>query len=644
MDLQLYTIMPLDTEHLEEICQDIRYQYENGTATCALFKMTLVPEGNPPVDKVGVLCKKYDLFRDRLREMGLGSGVLVQATIGHGWVLSEMFPFQPFTALDSGHQPQIVCPMDEGFRDYVEHVFAVIAAHEPDTIMLDDDFRLMSAREGCGCGCPLHLAEFNRPAGTGFTREELNRELRRNDAEGDRYNEIMIRIQKAALIDCARRMRAGIDSVNPALPGSFCCVGNNVECAVEIAEIMAGKGNPTVVRINNGNYTAAGARFFSNVFLRAAQSIAKLEGKVDVILAETDTCPQNRYSTGAMSLHTHFTGTLLEGAKGAKHWITRLAAFEPESGMAYRRILGKYAGFYRTITDLLPSLTWRGCRIPTTDTPCFDYRKNNSGTNGWSECVLERLGLPMYFSPKPGGIVCLEGSVDGAFDNDTIAEMLTGPVFLASDAARRLIDRGFGDLLGVDVREWKGSQPSRELLPFRNNPANVQVRYKELVPLSADVVENSTVIHTVDGVQMERLFPGTTIYKNKNGGTAFTFCGTPRTNYSLTEAFSFLNYSRKQQLIGMMKMAGELPVYYPEDAEVYLRAADMPDGRLFCAVFNIGLDPIDALTLAADRPVAKIEKLLPDGSFREIAFTEENGILTLDTHAGVLDPVVLILS
>ncbi|MBR5444866.1 MAG: hypothetical protein IKV57_02010 [Clostridia bacterium] len=645
MDLQLYTIMPLDTDHLEEICQDIRYQYENGTATCALFIMTLVPEGNPPVDKVGVLCQKYDLFRDRLREMGLGSGVLVQATIGHGWVLSEMFPFQQYTGLDNGAVQQIVCPMDPGFGDYVEHVFATIAAHDPDTIMLDDDFRLMSARNGNGCACPLHMEAFNRLAGTNFTREELSQALRRHDAEGDRYNEIMIRIQKDALINCARRMRDGIDSVNPALPGSFCCVGNNVECAVEIAEIMAGKGNPTVVLINNGNYTAAGARFFSNVFLRAAQSIAKLEGKVDMILAETDTCPQNRYSTGAMSLHTHFTGTLLEGAKGAKHWITRLSAFEPESGTAYRRILGRNAGFYRTLADLTPLLKWRGCRIPTSDTPCFDYRKNNSGTNGWSECVLERLGLPMYFSPKAGGVTCLEGSVDGAFDDNTIAEMLSGPVFLASDAAMRLIDRGFGDLLGVDVREWKGAQPSREYLPYRNNPANVQVRYKELVPLSADTVENSVVYHTVDGVHKEKLFPGSTIYKNKNGGIVFTFCGTPRTNYNLVEAFSFLNHSRKMQLIDMMKMAGELPVYYPEDAEVYLRAADMADGRLFCAVFNIGLDPIDVLTLAAEKPVTKIEKLMPDGSFREIGFTkDENGILTLDTPAGVLDPVILILS
>ena len=90
MDLQLYTIMPLDTEHLEEICQDIRYQYENGTATCALFMMTLVPEGNPPVDKVGVLCRKYDLQNLIRVSLLLGGAVCGALFVMH--ILTDVNP------------------------------------------------------------------------------------------------------------------------------------------------------------------------------------------------------------------------------------------------------------------------------------------------------------------------------------------------------------------------------------------------------------------------------------------------------------------------------------------------------------------------------------------------------------------------
>lgn len=70
-----------------------------------------------------------------------------------------------------------------------------------------------------------------------------------------------------------------------------------------------------MVRINNGNYTPEGARWLSRVAYRAAQQSEVLRKDVDVILAETDTCPQNRYSTGAQSLHAHFTASILEGAR-----------------------------------------------------------------------------------------------------------------------------------------------------------------------------------------------------------------------------------------------------------------------------------------------------------------------------------------
>ena len=640
--LHLYTIMPLDLQHVDEVCEDIRRQYENDVASCALFSMTLVPEGNPPVDKVGKMCARYQVFKEKLDAMGIPNGVLVQATIGHGWVLGEMFPYQRYTNLTDGEQPNVVCPSDRGFHDYLFHVFSTITACHPDCIMVDDDFRLMG-RAGRGCACPWHMGRFNELAGTDISREELLDTIKAGGALGEKYNDIFVQTQKESLLEAAKVMRAGIDSVDPKMPGSFCCVGNNAEFAGEIAHILAGEGNPTVVRINNGNYTAAGARNFSRAFMRAAHQVAKLKKDVDVILAETDTCPQNRYSTGMMQLHTHFTGTIIEGTAGAKHWITRLKTHEPESGKAYRRILGKHRGFYEALAEIVPTLKHRGCRAPVPDRAHYDLDVDGFNGSAWVQCVLERLGLPVYFGAEVGGITCMHGLDDKYMSDETIMKILRGPVFLASDTAKRLIDRGYGEYLGVDVRPWQGKTPSVERLAINGNHCNVQVGTKELVKLSADTVEDSSVYNALDQENYTYLFPGTTIYQNSLGGTVVTFCGTPLANYTLTEAFSFLNYSRKQQLIRMMKQAGELPIYYPNDEEVYLRAADMEDGGLFTAVFNIGLDPIDQLELVCERDVKRIEKLMPDGSRKEIAFTGEDGVLKLDSPCFTLDPVILFL-
>ena len=646
--LHLYSIMPLDIDHIDEICEDIRAQYESGVATCALFSMTLVPEGNPPANKVELLCAKYKLFRDKLKAMGIGCGILVQASVGHGWKLSELFPYQQYTQLLDGKTIYSVCPADEGFREYISNAFSVIASSAPDHIMLDDDFRLLF-RQGGGCACPLHLKRFEKLTGNRMTREALLAAVREKTPEGQAYADAFVQTQKDSLMECATVMRQAIDNVDPSIPGSFCCVGTAVEFGAEIAAIMAGKGHPRVIRINNANYTPMGAKYFSRSFLKCAASIAKLKDKVDVILAETDTCPQNRYSTGARSLHTHFTGSILEGANGAKHWITRLATHEPQSGKAYRNILGKHSGFYQTLADLVPTLRPRGFRIPVSKTPQFPLGtpsvQSPDGVDHWSQCVLERMGLPLYFSHEAGGVACMEGNADKSFTDAEILEMLKGKLMLASDTAANLIARGFGKYLGADVRPPKGKTPTNEFVSVNGGKCNVQVNTMELVPTSDQTRVDSMVCHSVDKEHYEPLFPGSVVFDNTLGGRVITFAGTPKADFNLVEAFSFLTYSRKLQLTRLLQEAGELPLYYPGDEEVYLRVADMEDGSLFCAIFNLSCDPIEELTLSSETHFDRIERLLPDGSFSPVGFARtDSGAYHIGLVCEHLYPVVLKLS
>ena len=643
-ELFLFSIMPLDTVHINEICNDIKYQFEHGVANCFLFKMTLVPEGTPPVDKAKIMCEKYSLFKQRLSVAGIPNGILVQATIGHGWKLSEPFPFQKYTNLSDGLEQTVICPYDKGFHDYIFNTFKTIASYSPEHIMVDDDFRLIG-RGSDGCGCPLHIKRFNELAGTSLSRKELHKIITTENIKKDEYSKIYLETQKESLIESAKSMRAGIDSVNPKIPVSFCCVGNNAEFAADIIDILAGNNHPKIIRINNGNYAAGGARFLSRSFQRAAAQIEKLKGKADIILAETDTCPQNRYSTGAMQLHAHFTGTILEGATGAKQWITRLSAYEPESGKAYRKILSKYKGFYKTLAETVPDLTWLGCRIPICKKPIYKFGATWDGAvdsdNGWSTYVLERLGLPLYFSSHQGGVLCLEGEL--FLTDEELVESLKGTVFIASDTALKIIERGFGKYIGVDAVPISGKTPSTEIYAPLGNRMSLQYNLKKLIPLSDDIKELSAVYHTTDDEHFEKLFPAVTMYKNELGGTVFVFCGTPKTDYNITDAFSFLNYTRKQQLINMLKSVDSLPIYYPNDEEIYLRAAENKNGGLVCAIFNIGLDPVEKLELVSKRNITTIKKLMPNGKKEEIDFEQSGERYTLNTNCPTLDPCILYL-
>ncbi len=645
MKLHNYSIMPLNVDYIDEICEDIKFQYENGVSSCPLFSMTLTPEDNPPVDKAKIFCEQYKLFKDKLDKMKVPSGVLVQATIGHGWVLGKMFSFQPYVNFNNGESVRSVCPYDEGFREYIYNAFKTIASYKPHSIMVDDDFRLMY-RDGQGCACPLHMKRFNELAKTNLSREELWHIVSTDNEKTCEYTQIMVETQKEALLECAKYMRKGIDAVDETLPASFCCVGSNAEFAYEIAEILKGKGNPNIVRINNGNYTALGNKRVTDKFLQAAEQVAKLKGKADIILAETDTCPQNRYSTSAMQLHTHFTGTILEGAKGAKHWITRMAAFEPESGKAYRKVLAKYSGFYETLATLVPELKFDGLKIHVNNTPEYNFKQKNFFIgNGWGGCVFERLGLPMYFSNETGGILCLEGDDDKKLTDNELLEAFKDNMFLASDTAKNLIERGFLQYIGVEVREWEGLTPTGELLLVNNKTTKMQMHYKELKPISDKVKAYSYAFNAVGGGEKTMLFPAMTMYENALGGKIFVFCGTPVAQFNILEAFSFLNYSRKLQLIEALKETDNLKAYYVDDEEVYFKTADMPNGTLFASIFNISFDPIEEIRLYVNKPVKKVEILTPEGNREEVQFvTEGNNIFTVKTRADVLTPVILFIS
>ncbi len=643
----LYTIMPLDLQHIDEICADIERQYRDGIASCALFMVKIVPEGKIPVNKAKEQCAVYDCFRDKLKEKGLPCGILVQCTIGHGYALAEYSDFQRYTNLTDGTVTNTYCPYDENIRAYFKAQFSEIARHKPDVIMVDDDFRLLG-RPGQGCACPLHVEAFNRKTGEHFDRSMiLDKVSGKNRIEACR--DAFVETQRESLVDAAKMMREGIDEVDPSIPGVFCAVGDCFEFAAEIAAVLAGKGNPVVVRVNNGNYTPEGARNVTNSMRRAASQKCVGGKDVDIYLAETDTCPQNRYSTSAMSLHTHFTGSILEGMNGAKHWITRLAAFEPASGEYYRKVLGRYSGFYNALADLVKDAEWLGCRIPISSVP--KYAIDGIGTSskdcwdGWSLCVLERLGLPMYFSDKAGGAAFLAGAAYKMFSDKELSGMLSGVTFIDGDCAKGLCDRGYSEFLGVDVRDHLADDKPvcGEYLPTEERKCASQHMEKVIVPKSENVRADSYCYFAIGASKPEMLYPAVSVYDNPYGGRAHVFCGRTRTSFKYTEAFSFLNESRKKQLVRLLKESGALPVYYPGDAEVYLRAAKLPDGSMLCSFINIGLDPMDTVELVAERNVSSVEMLTPDGKREKCGFSREGDRLAVDTPAYTLQPVILFL-
>ena len=642
--LYTYSIMPLKEENFEAVCEDIRDQYRRGVSSCPMFSLTLVPEGTPVWDKVGPACKIYRKYREALAPDGIKTGILVQASLGHAYKIVPN-PFRKYLNLTDGNEQFVCCPADEGFLDHFCDVFRQIAAEHPDAIMLDDDFRMV-VRPGRGCACPHHMAEFNRRAGTNMTREELYAHIMANN-ESDRLTQTFLEVQRDSLIYAAKRFREAIDSVDPTIQGINCTSGDACDFVVHYCKIFAGKGNPSMVRCANGTYSPISVRRFSDTMRTAAIRGGKLKNHgVDIVLAETDTVPFNRYAKSARYLHAHYAYSMLEGLKGAKHWLTRTSAYEPKSGKAFRDILAQHAGMYEELARLSDELTWVGCGSAFIEQPYLAYHNENFRywhENEWIASNIERMGLPFYYTDKVGKALFAEADLVADMSDEQIETLLAGSVFLDGESAKTLCDRGYADRIGANVTAWPHTCGISEQLNAADpSLCTAQKNPKKIEPYAGTrVLSYNTTMK--DGVRVN-VEPAVTVYEREDGNMSVIFCGSPKADFKYTEGFAFLNEGRKAQMVALLKQAGALPVYYVGDNEVCLRAGMLADGAMLVAAVVLGYDPMDTLPLYLEKEPKAVRLMLEDGTYQNIDFRKiDTDVYEIDARVEPIYPAFVVI-
>ena len=639
-----YSIMPLDIDHLEELSHDIKDQYERGVSTCPLFSMTLVPEGTPVWDKVGPMCEKFAKFRDKLSPHNVPVGVLVQASLGHSYTLVPT-SYQKVIGVRDGKTYDVHCPLDKDFIEHFKGVLRRIASEHPKSIMLDDDFRL-AMRPSEGCACPLHLAEFERRIGKRYTREQLAEHINTHPND-DPITVAFLDLQSESLVAAAKEFRAAIDEIDPTIQGINCTSGDFCDSVLLTSPIFCGKGNPTIVRVPNGTYAPISTKGFSDIMRRAAVCSTKLRrGGVDIILAETDTIPFNRYGKSARYLHSHYTASILEGLSGAKHWLTRTASFEPASGKAFRDILAEHRYLYEKLDSISRDIKWVGANSMFIEQKHYSYHHESPYSyhpNTWATKVFERMGLPFYFSDVQGGAVFLESTIARDMTDEQIRELFEGSVFMTSEVAAELIRRGYGDLLGVSVHEWTGEFLSGEVYGDKSLTSTKQKNAMEIRIENPNAKAISYSFKRISG-EKRHMFPAVTVYERDGGKLSVVYCGTPDANHTYTEGFAFLTETRKRQFISLLSKAGVLPVYYPGDIELCLRAGYLADGRMLVACYDLGFDPLDSLPIYLENAPKKISYLDKCGVEIEVAFEHVgNSVYDIDVRVEPMYPVILII-
>lgn len=618
-NLKTLHVMPLLCGHERELAADAETLLGTGVCTDIASIMTLVPEGDPPEDKARVLGERFAAFRQVFTGDASHLGILAQATIGHGWMPDEPATYQKIIRPD-GTPAYQMCPLDPAFQDYIRDAFLQLASLKPAFIMIDDDFRLLLGRNGCYC--PLHLAEIGRRLGRTYTREGLLNALRCDPGIAREYDALLL----DSLMGLAGVIRDAIDEVAPDIPGSFCACYGDIRHAGPLARRLAGAGHAPLVRINNARYLSPEMRSFPSRMYQGAVQVAGLDPDI-TILAETDTCPQNRYSTGAHLMHAHYTGSILEGCHGAKHWITRTHVYQPASGTAYRAILTRFHGFYETlfraVQDSSPT-GYAAAVLPSV--PVFNPAPDRVAACGsartWGT-LLGVLGLPCNYVQTPDLPALLTGEDVDLLSDDDLRRLLRNGLLLEGTAAEKLCQRGHGTDLGVTAEPWTGPRVSGERLGgTRLGPA---VRYSRLTPTGPQTRIHSVLLHCKSGVSesFTEVGPAVTLFESAAGARSAVFAASFGSQRELS-SFGFYDEDRKRELVELLGWLCGQPIafHYPGDAEVYLKLRRFADGRHLLALLNLGHDPLATIPLASPYAISRVEMIAPGGQWQDIAYAE----------------------
>ena len=619
--LKTLHVMPLLPGRERELAADAENLIDTGVCTDVACMMTLVPEGDPPEDKARILGDRFAAFRQVYKGDASHLGVLAQATIGHGWTPDEESKYQKIIRPD-GTPAYQMCPLDPAFQDYIRDAFQHLAMLEPAFIMIDDDFRFLTNRNGCFC--PLHLNEIGRRLGRELTREELVDVLREDTEAAHEYDALLLN----SLMGLAGVIRDAIDATDPSLPGIFCACYGDIRHAGPLARRLAGADNPPIIRINNARYVKPEMRTFPMRMYQGAAQIAGLDSDVTV-LAETDTCPHNRYSTGAHLMHSHYTGSILEGCHGAKHFLTRNHAWQPASGAAYRAILTQYHGFYQTLFQAVRESApadYVAAALPSVPVfnPVPDHSDHCGSTRTWGT-VAGVLGLPCNYARMPNLPAMMTGEDVTLFSDDDLRLLLKHGLLLDGPAAEAFHRRGFADAIGIRAEPWNGPTVSAErwgAIVLRGD-----VRYSRLEPLSARTRIHSTLLHRKSGVSeaFSELGPAVTLFENEAGGRVAVLAASCGAGVSLAgPGRSFYDEDRKRELVELLAFVCGQPIafYYPGDAEVYLKLRRFNDSRYLLALFNLGHDPLDVIPLSSPYAIVESEILTPEGTWKVVPSSE----------------------
>ena len=620
------SIIPHFPGEEEYLAQLIAERFKKTGITDYAMSFPLHPQGDDIYDKVKIQKETFRKLKALLAgEKEIRLGILFQTTLGHGgyWNLAPQCGIEADKILKAdGSETHRCCPLDQRFLDYIYNCIATLCEERPAFTLGDDDMRMFDGT----CYCDRHVKMVSEMLGREYTRQELADAI----ANAAPHDPVAIAFEKAqinAMEKLSQTMRKAIDSIDPSISCGCCIVSTRYDYAEMETRVLAG-GTEPFLRISNAYYLEGAPK--EEVWRNASTGFQVVNARKwgFKLLDESDTCPHNRYSKSARTMHQHITSGLLMGLDGGKLWLDQGAYPLREVSRPYEKILSENQYFYRQVLHIRKNWTPAGgvIHVPALDREPYPVKGQHFFNGGdWNSCCFGKMGFPVRYEDTAfkGGISLLSGGQSDYYTDEEIREMLSGAALIDGAAAVKLTARGFGAMMGAEALETapRGSVEVQKstgirmgFLAAKNTPV--------LKALPGSEVLSEVFFSQYKGGASEFTMPGSTFFTNAAGGKVIVTA----MNIKEWHYMHVLNPGRKEVYTEFLRRLGGVPCYLLEQQDARINCGFMPDGALVCAVFNYSADPLK-IRLAVEKAPRQVERLSSCGMWEPIASYADGNVV-----------------
>jgi hypothetical protein len=489
----------------------------------------------------------------------------------------------------------VVCPLDPDWRAYYCAAMELYAAEGFRVIWLEDDIRLANHAplNWGGCFCPLHVAEFNRRAGTYVEREEIVAAMMQ-PGEPHPWREIWLDMWDHTQTEMVTQFREVVEPFGAQL---------GLMSSGPMMHAMEGRRWDKWWSALSGNRSPIHRPHFTGYADSLGTSLPLAIHMMDMnrtiqpaeieIMPEVENFPHG-WSKSHRQTAAHMVLSQVFGAHGLNMSIYDYLGNPPSDNQAAARFLRGWRSTLDWLSDLFPStLRSQGIGCPWSEEQV--RRKHaTQGASTWMESLFcPTHGWPLWL----GGfghacqmriswdINALAGDLAWAFDDDEVRLMLSKGLLLDGHAAMILEERGFGQQLGLTAIHFISQADvvySMEELTHRDFTArlgalvNIDDRPCSKRLAQGKLLSGAEVISVLRGPRFEEVGHGVVVYENDLGGRV-AICpwnvnapeqyGGQRTIYRAAQIEGLVKYLSRGKSLGSVSGAPWLVGQFLSDGE-----------------------------------------------------------------------------